>query len=57
MKKELFGTTKDGKEIYRYWLENSKGMKAGVINFGAVLVNLYVPDQKGNVEEIGRAHV
>ncbi len=52
MKKELFGTTKDGKEIYRYWLENSKGMKAGVINFGAVLVNLYVPDQKGNVEDV-----
>lgn len=52
MKKELFGTTKDGKEIYRYWLENSKGMKAGVINFGAILVNLFVPDGKGNTDDV-----
>lgn len=52
MKKELFGTTKDGKEIYRYWLENSKGMKAGVINYGAILVNLFVPDASGNVEDV-----
>lgn len=52
MRKELFGTTKDGKEIYRYWLENSKGMKAGVINFGAILVNLFVPDEKGNVDDV-----
>lgn len=52
MKKELFGTTKDGKEVYRYWLENSKGMKAGVINFGAILVNLFVPDGKGNTDDV-----
>lgn len=52
MRKELFGTTKDGKEIYRYWLENSKGMRAGVINFGAILVNLFVPDGKGNVDDV-----
>lgn len=37
MQKEFFGKTKEGKEIYRYWLNNSKGIKAGVINFGAIL--------------------
>lgn len=52
MKRELFGRTTDGKEIYRYWIENSKGMKAGVINYGAILVNLFVPDQNGNVDDV-----
>ena len=31
--KELFGKTKEGQEIYKYWLSNSKGMKAGIINY------------------------
>lgn len=52
MKRELFGKTTDGKEIYRYWMENSKGMKAGVINYGAILVNLFVPDKNGNVDDV-----
>ena len=52
MKKELFGKTKSGIEIYRYWLENSKGMKAGIINYGAILVNLLVPDQNGNLADV-----
>lgn len=52
MKKELFGKTKSGIEIYRYWLENTKGMRAGIINYGAVLVNLFVPDRNGNVADV-----
>ena len=51
-KKELFGTTKSGEEIYRYWLENSAGMRAGVINYGAILVNLFVPDKEGNTADV-----
>lgn len=51
-KKELFGTTKSGREIYRYWLENSKGMRAGIINYGAILVNLFVPDKDGNSADV-----
>ena len=50
--KELFGKTKEGQEIYKYWLSNSKGMKAGIINYGAILVNLFVPDKEGNTEDI-----
>lgn len=50
--KEIFGTTKEGKEVYAFTLENAKGMKARVINFGAILVNLYVPDAEGNTEDV-----
>lgn len=50
--KELFGTARDGKEVYAFTLENENGVKARVINFGAVLVNLYVPDADGNVADV-----
>lgn len=52
MTRELFGTTKDGKEVYAFTLENSNGMKARIINYGAILLNLYVPDAKGNAEDV-----
>lgn len=50
--KKKFGTTKDGKEIYLYTLENKNGMKAVVMNYGANLTNLFVPDKNGNIEDI-----
>ncbi len=52
IRKELFGQTNDGTEIYKYWLENSNGMKAGIINYGAILVNLIVPDKKGKEDDV-----
>lgn len=50
--KELFGTTQDGGEVYAFTLENANGMKARLINYGATLVNLYVPDKDGKVEDV-----
>lgn len=50
--KEFFGKTKNGQEISRYFITNSKGMKAGVINYGAILVNLFVPDKEGNMADV-----
>ena len=52
MVKELFGTARDGKDVYAFTLENANGMKARVINFGAILVNLYVPDKNGNLDDV-----
>lgn len=54
MKKEktVFGTMEDGTKIYLYSMENSRGMKAQVINYGAILAGLYVPDKNGNVEDV-----
>ncbi len=50
--KELFGTMPDGSEVYAFTLENKNGMKARLINYGATLVNLYVPDKEGKLEDI-----
>lgn len=52
MKKELFGTTAEGREIFLYTLENRNGMKAQMIDYGAILVNLFVPDKNGNVQDV-----
>lgn len=52
MVKEHFGTARDGKDVYAFTLENANGMKARVVNFGAILVNLYVPDKNGVLEDV-----
>ncbi len=50
--KEKFGTTKCGKDVYAYTLTNSAGMSARIINYGAILVNLMVPDKNGKVDDV-----
>ncbi len=48
MKKQFFDTTSTGQEVYKYWIENTKGMQVGLIDFGATVVDLLVPDRAGN---------
>ena len=52
MKKEKFGTTKDGKEVTRYTLENANGMKVSFIDLGAVITNIWVPDRDGHLDDV-----
>ncbi len=49
---EEFGMTKDGQKVKKYILENKKGMKAAVLNLGAVLAELHVPDKDGNLRDV-----
>lgn len=50
--KKEFGITKDGKQTYLYTLRNANGMEAVVTDFGAILVNLFVPNKDGKVDDI-----
>ena len=47
MKKQGFGTTKDGKEALLYTLSNKNGMEISVTDYGAHLVSVLVPDKDG----------
>lgn len=47
-----FGVTSDGKEAHLYTLENKNGMKACVSDYGAVLVDLFVPDKEGKMRDV-----
>lgn len=49
---EKFGVTKTGEEIFLFTLKNKNGVEAKITNFGAVLVNLYVPNKDGKVEDV-----
>lgn len=52
VKKEIFGMTGDGRQINKYYISNDRGLKAGVINYGAILVNLFVPDKQGVAADV-----
>lgn len=50
--RELFGTSKQGENVFLYTLTNSNGAKAVITNLGARLVKLYVPDQTGTFRDV-----
>lgn len=52
VEKSLFGTMKDGMDIYAYTITNKNGMAAVVMTYGAILKNLYVPDKKGKKDDV-----
>ena len=52
MQKLAFGKTADGKQIDKYVLTNQHGMEVAIINFGATLVALKVPDRAGKVDDV-----
>lgn len=47
-----FGTTKEGKEVTMYTIENKNGMRADVIDYGAILVNLFVKGSDGKERDV-----
>jgi aldose 1-epimerase len=47
-----FGKTKEGDAIHRYVLHNEKGVEAIVINYGATLVSLKIPDRNGKAADV-----
>lgn len=47
MTKDFFGTTKDGQEVYRFCLTSKKGMEVYVLNYGATIQKLLIPQENG----------
>jgi len=52
VKEKLFGQMPDGREVNLYELTNTKGIRAGIINYGTILVSLHVPDSKGKSADV-----
>lgn len=50
--KKEFGVTKKGEKTYLYTLTNEKGMEMTVTDFGAILVNLILPKDKGGKDVV-----
>lgn len=52
VKQTLFGKTPEGTPVTLYSISNENGIQADVMNYGAILVNLFVPDKKGETADI-----
>jgi aldose 1-epimerase len=50
--KKPFGKTPDGQQVDVYTLTNKKGMRAEIMNYGAALISLIVPDRNGQFADI-----
>ena len=50
--KESFGVTCKGDKVTLYKITNANGLVAEVIDFGAILKALYVPDKNGENADI-----
>ncbi len=49
---KLFGRTADGRDVTLYELLNANGLRATVMDYGAILVALEVPDRNGKLADI-----
>ena len=45
---KVFGQTQDGQTVTLYSISNENGFQADVMNYGAILVNLFVPNKRGS---------
>ncbi|MDR1203612.1 MAG: galactose mutarotase [Tannerellaceae bacterium] len=46
----------DGKDVQMYVLTNNKGVEAAIINYGAKIVSLSVPDRNGKLTDVVLGH-
>lgn len=47
-----FGTLADGGKVTLYTLTNAAGAQAKIINYGAIVVSLMVPDRQGQLRDV-----
>jgi aldose 1-epimerase len=50
--KSRFGQTKDGAEVSRFTLENAKGERVELTDYGATIVSIFVLDKKGQLGNV-----
>jgi len=48
MKKEVFGKTSSGEEVFSYTLSNDNGMEVVLTDFGGTILKILFPDKNGN---------
>ena len=51
-----YGTTSGGHPVRMFTLRNANGLEAKVIEYGAILASVKVPDREGNISEVTLCH-
>jgi len=49
---ESFGRTPEGEEVFLYALTSVKGLRARIMNYGAIIVSMEVPDRHGKLGDV-----
>lgn len=52
LKTDLFGTAPDGAPIHRFTLMNTQGASVSIINYGAAVTSVRMPDRHGYMDEV-----
>ncbi len=52
VEKQQFGTASDGRRITLYTITNANGMSVCIMNYGATVIAVNVPDRSGSVENV-----
>ena len=52
VEKKVFGTFSDGSTVHTYTLTNSSGMKAVISDYGANIIELWVPNNEGGLTDV-----
>jgi aldose 1-epimerase len=56
VKREFFGRLADGTEVETFILTNSHGLEIKVMNYGATLLSLRIPDRNGKFADVVLGH-
>lgn len=56
MEKHVWGQTPDGEDVVVYELTGTNGMRASVMNYGANLLTLFVPDKNSLLNVHSQGH-
>ena len=52
IEKKVFGTTKDGTDVYSYTLTNRNGMSVTLVTYGGAMQALHVRDKHGKLQDV-----
>lgn len=52
VRSKMFGKTPDGKTVQQFTLSNANGMMVKIINYGATVTDLLVPDSTGKATDV-----
>lgn len=47
-----YGKTPEGKKVQIFTLQKADGVKAEIINYGAIVVSLWMPDKNGQLDDV-----
>jgi aldose 1-epimerase len=52
IQKTVYGQLPDGRTVYQFTLANHSGCTANIINYGAIITSLVVPDRNGKLVDV-----